>query len=240
MAYEFESMYNHSAYLYPAMASLFRALGAQIANMWQYTLSPVAEYRAGSHYLNAYCTPHKAVSFRIASRVFATTRRYSPFAMDAKTEMIGKNWAVSFSRNLSIWSDDVALLYSNESDWRPIDLPDAPKTVAGCGNCPLVKFGGTGMYNLGFDGDRATLLILPDVRYTAPTWQNRSAKPSSPICELDADTMHDFEIRIAGWTDGVDVVRVEEGTTVPVSIDGPGTRFRVHAGRYELTRHPTK
>ena len=75
MAYEFESMYNHSAHLYPAMARLFRSLGAQIAPMWQYTLSPVAEYRGGSHYLNAYCTPRKAVSFRIASRVFAATPR---------------------------------------------------------------------------------------------------------------------------------------------------------------------
>lgn len=96
------------------------------------------------------------------------------------------------------------------------------------------------MFNLDFDGDRATLLILPDVRYTVPTWQNQSANKSSRVCELDADSTHDFEIRIAGWTDGVDVVRVEEGTAVPVAIDGPGTRFRVHAGRYELTRHPTK
>ncbi len=235
MAYEFETMYNHSAHLYPAMARLFRSLGAQIAPMWQYTLSPVAEYRAGSHYLNAYCTPRKAVSFRIAARVFATTPRYAPFDTAATTEMAGPNWAMSFDRDLSLWGSDDTFLNSDEVDWSPLDLPTAPTTIAGCGNSPFVDYSGTGMYVLEFGGDRANLLILPDVRYTYPPWQ-RAGKPLKRVCELDAEAVHMFELHLEGWTDGVTVARMEGDTAEPLILDGPGTRFTASPGRYLLRR----
>ena len=236
MAYEFESMYNHSAYLYPAMASLFRSLGAQIAPMWQYTLSPVAEYRAGSHYLNAYCTPRKAVSFRIASRVFAATPRYTPFDMDAKTEMAGPEWALSFERDLSLRHGDATFMHSDDVDWNPLGIPRAPRIIVGCGNSPLVTYGGTGLYVLEFAGDRAELLILPDVRYTYPTWQRKGPRPLQRVCELDADASNVFQLHLAGWTDGVELARLEGDQTIPLTTDGPGTRFLAVPGQYRLTR----
>jgi hypothetical protein len=236
MAYEFESMYNHSAHLYPAMARLFRAVGAQIAPMWQYTLSPVAEYRAGSHYLNAYCTPRKALSFRIAGRVFATTPRYSPFELAAESDMAGPHWALSFDRDLSLWASDDMFLHSDDVDWNPLGVPGAPTIVAGCGESPLVTYSGTGLYVLEFGSDQAELLILPDIRYIYPPWQRRGPSPLTRVCELDAETTHTFELQLAGWTDGVEVVRLEGDHAIPLTIDGPGTRFRARPGQYRITR----
>ena len=236
MAYEFETMYNHTAHLYPAMARMFRALGAQIAPMWQYTLSPVAEYRAGSHYLNAYCTPQKAVSFRIASQVFATTPRYAPFDTSAKTEMLGPDWAISFDNDLAIWSSDNLFFNSGNVDWSPLDVPNAPAVIAGCGNSPLVSYEGTGMYQLEFADNRAVLRILPDVRYTYPPWQRRGSKPSERVCELNPQAEHVFELRVEGWAKGVEVMRFEKGENVPVVTRDAGTRFVARPGRYQLAR----
>lgn len=236
MAYEFETMYNHTAHLYPAMARLFRALGAQIAPMWQYTLSPVAEFRAGSHYLNACCTPRKAVSFRIASRVFASTPRYAPFDLDAKTEMVGPHWAMSFDHDLCLWISNDMFLNSGDVDWNPLDIPDHPITIAGCGNSRLVSYAGSGMYVVQFDGDRADIQILPDVRYLYAPWQRRSGKVTEPVCELDVNVEHLFELHLEGWTKGVDVTRLEQGKVVSIPTDGPGARFHARPGQYRLSR----
>lgn len=238
LVYEFESMYNHSAYLYPAMARLFRSLGAQIATMWQYTLSPVAEYRAGSHYLNAYCTPRKAVSCRIASRVLAATPRYAPFDIKAKTEMVGPKWAVSFDRNLCLWRGDGLFLHSGKVDWNPLGPLGAPKVIVGCGSSPIVTYDGTGQYVLELEGNQAELLILPDVRYAYPPWQTKGAKPLERVCELDAEAVHVFELRLEGWTDNVEI-SIRDGVPVaPLTTEGTGTRFHASPGQYRLTKSP--
>ena len=236
MAYEFETMYNHTAHLYPAMARLFRALGAQIAPMWQYTLSPVAEYRAGSHYLNAYCTPRKAISFRIASKVFASTPRYAPFDTTTKTTLVGANWALSFDRDLCLWSSDDTFLNSDTVDWTPLNIPDEPTTIAGCGSSPVVTYGGSGMYHLNIDGNVAELRILPDVHYTYPPWQRRSARQPQRVCELDSESEHLFELHLDDWADGVTITRVEGDKALPVIKNDRRTRFPATPGEYRLER----
>jgi hypothetical protein len=236
MAYEFESMYNHSAHLYPAMARLFRSLGAQIAPMWQYTLSPVAEYRAGSHYLNAYCTPRKAASFRIASQVFATTPRYVPFELKAEAEFVESLWATSYTQDLCVWRSPTVFMHSGSTSWNPLGVPDSPRTIVGCGNSPLATYDGSGMYVLEIDDNQARLQILPDVRYLHPTWQRRGPKLAERVCELSTDAEHFFELLLPGWTGDVSVFRVSQNETTPVTLDGESTRFRVRPGTYHLTR----
>ncbi|MDH7570848.1 MAG: cellulase family glycosylhydrolase, partial [Armatimonadota bacterium] len=101
MVYEFETFYSQSSYLYPAMARLMRSLGAQLAQMWQYTLTPAAEYLGGSHYLNLRCTPRKAASFAIAAEVFARTPRLAPYPVDAVEELSFDGVLLSFARDVS-------------------------------------------------------------------------------------------------------------------------------------------
>jgi hypothetical protein len=101
VTYEFETFFNQSSYLYPAMARLLRALGSQMAMMWQYTLSPPARYCGGSHYLNLETSPQKALSFRIASRVFGELPRYADYDTRAQAEMVFGHAAISYPNNLS-------------------------------------------------------------------------------------------------------------------------------------------
>jgi hypothetical protein len=236
MAYEFESMYNHSAHLYPAMARLFRSLGAQVAPMWQYTLSPVAEYRAGSHYLNAYCTPRKAASFHIASQVFATTPRYAPFELKAKAELVESLWATSHPQDLCVWHSPTMFMHSGSTSWNPIGVPDSPELIVGCGNSPLARYEGSGMYVLKIDGDQAQLQILPDVRYLYPTWQRRGPKLTERVCELSTKAAHPFELLLPGWTGNVSVVRVAQDQTTRVTLEKDRTRFRARPGTYHVIR----
>ena len=42
VVYEFESFYNHSSYIYPALADFQRSLGAQAAAMWHYSMTDYA------------------------------------------------------------------------------------------------------------------------------------------------------------------------------------------------------
>jgi hypothetical protein len=236
MAYEFESMYNHSAWLYPAMARLFRSLGAQIAPMWQYTLSPVAQFRAGSHYLNAYGTPRKAISFRIASRVFRSTPRYAPFDLAAKEQLLEPGWTASFDENLSLWFDESTFMHSGPIRERPASLPDKPTLIVGYGNSPLVAYEGSGMYTLEFKKDHAMLRITPDVRYLYPTWQRPSGNPPKRVCELDVDSTRLFELHMPGWTKNITIERVEKGQRIPVTRSGQSTRFEARPGSYRLKR----
>lgn len=236
MAYEFESMYNHSAWLYPAMARLFRSLGAQIAPMWQYTLTPVAEYRAGSHYLNAYCTPRKAVSFRIASRVFSSTPRCTPFDLAAQGELVEPKWLSSFEKRLSLWRSREAFLYSGDVARETPGIPVAPRLIVGCGSSSLVTYDGTGLYTMEINDDQARLRILPDVRYRYPTWQRSPSNPPQRVCVLDTNAEHFFELHMPGWTDNVEVVRLERDQALPVVKEGGDTRFRARPGQYRLSR----
>ena len=105
VTYEFETFYNQTSYLYPAMARLFRALGSQMAMMWQYTLSPAATYCGGSHYLNLEGSPQKALSFRIASRAFGETAALRRLRhARPRRKWRSATAAISFDRNLSVFS----------------------------------------------------------------------------------------------------------------------------------------
>ena len=158
-----------------------------------------------------------------------------PLDMATATEMVGHNWALSFERDLSLWHSKDTFLHSDEVVWNPLGVPAAPATIAGCGNSPLVTYGGTGLYVLEFDGDTAELQILPDVRYTYPPWQ-RATKSLRRVCELDAEAVHTFELHLEGWTDGVEVARLEGVHAVLLPLEGPGIRFRAGPGQYRLTR----
>lgn len=237
MAYEFESMYNHTAYLYPAMARLFRSLGAQIAPMWQYTLSPVAEYIGGSHYLNLYCTPKKAVSFRIAAHVFSHTPRHAPYDTAAKEQMGGEGWAVSFPHRLSVLSTPRALMHSSALAWRPFEVHSGVQEIVGCGDSPLVSYAGTGAYFIRVGHDAIDITINPDVKHLRPPWQRVSRRAPMPrLCELDVRTPHRLTLRLVGWDEDVQVDRLEDRRTTPVPLAAEPLSFDAMPGRYRATR----
>ncbi|HJN14611.1 MAG TPA: hypothetical protein QGH10_03930, partial [Armatimonadota bacterium] len=225
--YEFETFYNQTSYLYPAMARLLRALGAQVANMWTYSLTPTAEFISGSHHLNLHCTPEKAVSFAIAGQVFADTPRLAPYEAPDDSEATFGDCTVSFSRNLSVHSSPSALMHSRALDWDGIEVHDSVSRIVGCGDSPLVTYDGTGAYFIDVGEDSISLTIGPDARFILPPWDRQKSKPWARTCELDRDSEHSLALRLPGWEEGARAVRVDDGEESPVAVSGPGLALRV-------------
>jgi len=234
--YEFETFYNQSSYLYPAMAAAFRSLGAQVAHMWTYTLTPTAERFSGSHYLNLYCTPAKAASFALAGETFARIPRYTPYPAEVTDPMRFGPCLVSFAQDLSVLSTPDLLMYSHSFAAGTIPLPDRPGRVLGRGDSPLAAYAGTGIYYLEIGADAIELTINPDAEFIRPHWDRKAGGPPwSPVCALDSQATHPFTLRLPGWSR---VWRMEGETRQPVAVEEgtPNLIFTASAGRYHIER----
>jgi len=236
VVYEFESMYNHTSHLYPAMARLFRGLGAQMAQMWQYTLTPVAEYGGGSHYLNLYCTPNKAVSFRVAAAAFAAVPRYADYDVQAESEMVFPPVAVSQPRDAALFQADGRLYYSRWTDWNPWPLDRAPREIMGCGSSPWVQYDGSGAYEVQVRGDAIDVTIGPDVKHLQPVWQRLGKAPWQKRCELNWTATHRFTLDLPDWKGPARLMRLEEDHDQPPVTLTDGISFAATPGRYRLER----
>lgn len=227
--YEFEEMYQQHRYLYPAMARMFRALGVQCAQMWEYTLSPVAEYHSGSHYLNLECTPSKAVSFRIAAEVFRHTPRGAPFAVDGETMAEG-DWRLSFPDDASFYDGDGLLLQTMPTAPSRV-VPQGLREILGCGSSAAVSWGGTGYYQVLVSDDQLTITIGPDVARLREPWVRPTREPKLS-CRLDREAAHRFELRLPGWGGACAVERDGQ----PVANAAEGIAFEARAGEYRVRR----
>ena len=235
--YEFETFFNQGSYLYPAMARLFRALGAQIANMWTYSLTPTAERIGGSHHLNLYCTPQKAVSFMIAGHVFTQTPRLAPYDFAGDDKLVFGDCAVSFQHNLSLCASADTLMHSHTlGDWQPLPMPPSVKRIIGCGNSPLVSYDGTGIYFIQISGDVLDLRINPDAKFIRPSWENPRGNPHERTCELDSATMHRMELHLPGWRDNLRLVCLDGDRATGTANHVSGGSFEIRPGHYQITR----
>jgi hypothetical protein len=238
VTYEFETFFNQSSYLYPAMARLFRALGSQIAMMWQYTVSPAARYCGGSHYLSLDGSPQKALSFRIASRAFGEVTRYAEYDTKAETKMVFGHAALSYPQTLSVFSNEQALFYSRSFDTSPLPISPHVREIAGCGRSPLVSYEGDGAYFLRVQEDRIELRIRPDVTYPRPLWQRPGRPPWTPTCELDSQTPHRFAIHLPGWEGKLTIERAND---IPAPlIQAADGSVDLTPGRYRISRNAVK
>ena len=234
VTYEFETFYNTTGYLYPAMARLFRALGSQMAMVWQYTLTPAAAYCTGSHYLNLEGSPQKAVSFRAAMRAFGEMPRYVDYDTEAKSEMAWGHWAISFDRNLSVFSDERSLIYSGSFKNPPLPIGAHVREIVGCGHSPLASYEGTGAYFVQVEDDHMDVRILPDVSYLRPLWQGRGRLPLKPACSFDTQTRHRFTLHLPGWEEKLMIQNLDNNTKdVIKTTDGT---FDIAPGRYRIVR----
>ncbi|MDP3444726.1 MAG: cellulase family glycosylhydrolase, partial [Ignavibacteria bacterium] len=139
VVYEFETFYNQSAYLYPAMADFFRSMGVQMAAMWTYCLPGYAQYSSGSHFLNLTTTPQKSASFIVAGEIFKSAALYKTYSSESPVEKKTKNYAYSFSNNLSVFASADKYFYSGDMlNWNPIEANQNVKEIKGFGNSSLI------------------------------------------------------------------------------------------------------
>ena len=164
MIYEFDTPDAPGAYLYPALARIFRHEGVQVAAQFQYDALPLASNNLNwkTHHLNLVYTPAKALSLAIAARAFSLWPRgcasetgshkrvFSPFLVDAE-------------RNLSQMVTEHEYLYTAD----PCDPPPCParlRRVWGIGSSSVVAASGNGIYFLDKAADGIwRLQLYPDV-----------------------------------------------------------------------------
>ena len=236
LVYEYETFFNQSSYLYPAMARLFRSLGAQVATMWTYSLTPAAEYMAGSHLLNLYCTPQKATSFMIAGEVMAATPRYTRFDPKGEEYLVFGSCAVSFTNNVSIWRTTDTYMQSRATSLAPFPPKSEMRHVASCGSSPYVTYDGTGIYTVEIGKDYIEIDINPDSEFALPPWNSRQKGFPEKVCRLDSTTPHRFALHHPEWRTGVRVWRVESGLSTPVETENSTPAFDARSGHYRLER----
>lgn len=234
--YEFETFYNQSSYLYPAMAAVFRSLGAQVAQMWTYTLTPTAEFFSGSHYLNLHTTPAKAASFALAGETFQSLPRFAPYPAEVADPMVLGPCTLSFEQDISVVSTPDVFMHSKSVGAEALP-PVRPRLILARGSSPLVTYGGSGIYRLDIGADGIDLVIHPDAEFVLPHW-NRKGRPSPwpRVCALDHEARHRFALRLEDWPGPVAVWRLdgEERQAVPLLGDGPV--FEARPGRYRIER----
>ena len=146
IVYEFDAADTPGAYMYPAMARLFRSEGVQSATQFQYETTPLADDNVSykTHYLNLIYTPEKALSFAIAAEVFRRSPRGAPFTADGQ-EMSFPPFRINAASNLSEMVTATDLLYTatDEHFWKTQTA--APKKTSSSG----------GLYGLANGGRRA-------------------------------------------------------------------------------------
>lgn len=234
--YEFETFYNQSSYLYPAMAAVFRSLGVQVAQMWTYTLTPTAEHFSGSHFLNLQTTPAKAASFAIAGETFKSLPRYTPYPAEVADPMVFGPCTLSFAQDTSVFSAPEMFLHT-----KPVGAgaPARPRLILARGSSPLVAYEGTGIYRLDIGPEAIDLVIQPDAEFILPHW-NRKGRPSPwpRTCALDYEAKHRFVLRLDDWRGPVSVWRLDGEQRQPVALAGNGIDFTASPGRYRIERLP--
>lgn len=236
VVYEFETFYTQNSFLYPAMARLFRALGAQIAPMWTYSLTPSAEFLSGSHHLNLYCTPQKAASFAIASEVFRSTPRLTPYPTDGREELAFGDCAVSATRNISALYANGTLMHSRPLDRLPKAVSPDLRRILAVGGSPIVTYDGTGIYRATITDDAIDLTINPDAAFIRPHWQKQPARQWSKTCQLDSSAHHRFAIHLPRWSGNIKVSRLDGKTATQIDNRGAIPDFDAAPGRYRIEK----
>jgi len=236
LVYEYETFFNQSSYLYPAMARLYRALGVQAANMWTYSLSPAAEYMSGSHLLNLYCTPRKAVSFTIAGELFANTPRYTTFKAVGEESRIFGPCAVSFTNDVSLYQTGNNYMQTRATAWQPFPPNLKAEHIVACGSSPQVTCEGTGVYYVDIGSTSVEIEINPDSEFVLPHWNSRRKGYPEKVCRLDSALPHRFELHHPDWQSGVRILRVENGHSLPVESQNGRPLFDALPGHYRIEK----
>lgn len=229
VVYEFETFFNQSNYLYPIQALFFRSLGVQNATMWTYTPTEVAPYVGGSHYLNLLTTPAKVASFMIANEIFKSTPLYTEFDLQSINEQIGSNYAISKSRDISIFSDNNKLIYTRDiTNWRPLEINPQVKTIIGRESSPLVSYNGSGLYFITVKDKELSIIVNPN-----STWKSNPAFVNLFNNTLNTDLDHSansMSIYLEGWEKG--------GTLYKINSKGDRKRVKKLSSLFDLSLTP--
>ena len=227
--YEFDAADMVGAYMYPAMAAVFREEGVQSATQFQYDATPLAGDNVSykTHYLNLVYTPQKAISLAIAAEVFRRTPRGTPYVPDVY-EVSFPPFRVNAPENLSEMVTEEALYHTATPK---AAVPDVGKLkhVWGCGSSPVVSSDGSGAYFLDRVADGLwRLQTYPSVLPVADPYTGLPGKKTvvlgNGVC---------MKVLLPDLGDAFCITATETGMPVANAVGG---RFVVAPGDYVLSR----
>jgi hypothetical protein len=164
IVYEFDAADIGKSYMYPAIARSFRKAGIQLATHFSYDPSYLAyantEYN--THYMNLAYAPHKALALKICSEIFHDIPLGSDFGTFPNNTHFG-DFVIDQEHDMVVYNSNGKYFHTNGTNINPKQATEL-KEIAGRGNCPLVKYDGTGAYFL----DKIVegiwrLEVMPDV-----------------------------------------------------------------------------
>jgi hypothetical protein len=148
IVYEFDSPDLREATMYPAMARVFRAVGAQFAAMFAYDMLGTASRNLGwqTHYLNLVYTPRKAVSAVIAAEAMRRLPRMTSYGGYPGNARFG-GFRISYEQDLAELVTRDVFLHAGTTTTPPPD-PASLRRIAGYGSSPVVRYEGEGVWFL--------------------------------------------------------------------------------------------
>ena len=219
IVYEFDAADTPGAYMYPAMARLFRSEGVQSATQFQYETTPLADDNVSymTHYLNLVYTPEKALSFAIAAEVFRRSPRGVPFAANGE-EIVFPPFRVNAASNLSEMVTATDLLYT-ATPITPVPDPAKLRRVWGCGASSVAASTGSGCYFLDKVADGLwRLQLYPSVMPCADPYTGLSIKKTAVLGESPELTVRlpDLGADFTAWrtADGARAAEAHAGRCV--------------------------
>ncbi|MBR5174883.1 MAG: hypothetical protein IKW89_03005 [Bacteroidales bacterium] len=232
LAYEFETFFNQSGYLYPVQALYIKALGGQAATMWTYTFKEIAPYFGGSHFLNLRCTPAKAASFVVAKHIFDSLT--PGFPVTVNDEMRDEHWCISKLHDAAVYSDNDYYCSSGEtaSGWSGIDPSPLVRHICGLGDSPLVSYSGTGIYFIDETPGELSINLMPDIDIKGDRFFNGDYV--NIVTELITDRENSLGIKLDRWCDTPGVLfSIGDGGEREALSSHEGTRsLRLKPGHY--------
>jgi len=232
VVYEFETFFNQSAYMYPAMAALFRQMGVQVACMWHYRMLPPALLQGGSHYLNLYTTPRKALAFEAGSMVFQNTPLLTPGHFDSPTRMSGTHWFADAEKDLAVYDDGVTWISTNRVQ-EASGPHDGIKSISGWQQTPWISYEGTGAFHARAVDKGWELTLRPDVEFFRQAWEKPKQK-GEPLCRLLTNVPHRLKLNLPGIPQNGIVL--SDGTKEIAPAEAAAAVFDVVPGNYHVLR----
>lgn len=237
VAYEFETFYNQSKYLYPAQADFFRAMGVQMASMWHYSMPRYAPYRNGSHHLSLTSTPDKAAAYAVAGELFRNLPLYHKYDTISPVEKQTENYMYSYKKDISVYSSQDIYVHAGDMTGEGMIQPkDGVKEIIGLGNSSLVQYGGSGIYTMAISEDEIKVEIQPNTEQLKPLWQKDFLV--SLVTKLDHSTSHVMRLKLKGWSaENCELFRVEDDIETKIDfLNERDLSFNAVPGLYHINK----
>lgn len=232
VVYEFDAADIGRSYIYPAMARSFRTAGIQWATHFAYDPTYMADVNTeyGTHYMNLAYTPQKALSLKIAAKIFHKMPMYADYGSYPENTDF-QDFHISYEDDLAEMLGEREFIYTNHTKSAPADLSKL-ESISGWGNSPIVKYKGTGAYFLDKIEDGVWRLeVMPDAVWIRDPFGATSPKRKVAVIKWNQWNM---QVELPNLGNQFSLEPINDGNNFKSEVKN--RQFNIRPGTYLLTR----